>query len=603
MIRSGTNHEIEFNSLDQHDKSSAERSARAPSVTRRLVRLHVAPHLPQIAIAVLAMIVAAIATAANAWLMEPVLDRVFMQRDRTMLWLIPIAVVVAALAKSVATYLQAAIMSRVGQRIIADIQLRLFAHLMRADLQFFHDHPAGKLIARFTNDVTMLRGAVAQATTGMIKDSFTAIFLVALMFYQDWRLAAVAFVVFPLALIPARKLGRRMRKASTGSQERTGELAMLLDETFQGARHVKAYGMEKVETDRARDAIERLYALAVKIGLTRAASHPIMEALASFAIAAVILYGGHRVIAGETTPGAFFSFVTALLLAYQPVRSLANLHVVVNEGIAAAARVFALLDLEPAIQDRPDARAMPRARGAVRFENVRFAYPGSIDVLADFDLDVAPGTSVALVGASGAGKSTVLNLIPRFYDVAQGRVTIDGVDVRDATLVSLRASIAIVSQETSLFHDTIRANIAYGKPDATSEEIARAAELAGAASFIAELQQGYDTIVGERGAKLSGGQRQRIAIARAILKDAPILLLDEATSALDNESERQVQSALAMLARNRTTFVVAHRLSTIAEADLICVIEAGRIVERGRHDELLARGGAYARLHAAQARG
>jgi len=568
---------------------------------RRLLREHVRPHLPELVVAVGAMIVAALATAANAWLMEPVLDKVFLERRADLLWIIPGAVVCAALVKSAATYGQSIIMSRYGQRVIAELQAALFARLMAADLQFFHDNPSGTLIARFTNDVQMLRGAITQATTGLIKDAITALCLIGVLFWQDWRLALVTFFVFPLALIPARYLGRRMRRVSTGMQESTGEFAALLDETFQGARQVKAYGTEGLEAARANRAIERLRVLATKAAATRAASHPITEGLSSLAIAAVILYGGHQVISGATTPGSFFSFITALLLAYQPIRSLASLNVTLQEGLSAAVRVFAMLDMEPAIRDRPGAVALPRPRGEIVFDAVRFGYPDGVPVFDGLDLRVAPGSTVAFVGPSGGGKSTLLNLIPRFFDVDAGRVAIDGVDVRDATLVSLRAAIALVSQDTALFHDTIRANIAYGRPDATDAEIARAAAVAGAASFVAELPQGYDTVVGARGAKLSGGQRQRIAIARAVLKDAPILLLDEATSALDAETERQVQAALAELKRDRTTLVVAHRLSTIVDADMICVVDRGRIVEQGRHGELLARDGLYARLYAAQA--
>jgi subfamily B ATP-binding cassette protein MsbA len=568
---------------------------------RRLLREHVRPHLPELVVAVGAMIVAALATAANAWLMEPVLDKVFLERRADLLWIIPGAVVCAALVKSAATYGQSIIMSRYGQRVIAELQAALFARLMAADLQFFHDNPSGTLIARFTNDVQMLRGAITQATTGLIKDAITALCLIGVLFWQDWRLALVTFFVFPLALIPARYLGRRMRRVSTGMQESTGEFAALLDETFQGARQVKAYGTEGLEIVRAGRSIERLRVLATKAAATRAASHPITEGLSSLAIAAVILYGGHQVISGATTPGSFFSFITALLLAYQPIRSLASLNVTLQEGLSAAVRVFAMLDMEPAIRDRPGAVALPRPRGEIVFDAVRFGYPDGVPVFDGLDLRVAPGSTVAFVGPSGGGKSTLLNLIPRFFDVDAGRVAIDGVDVRDATLVSLRAAIALVSQDTALFHDTIRANIAYGRPDATDAEIARAAAVAGAASFVAELPQGYDTVVGARGAKLSGGQRQRIAIARAVLKDAPILLLDEATSALDAETERQVQAALAELKRDRTTLVVAHRLSTIVDADMICVVDRGRIVEQGRHGGLLARDGLYARLYAAQA--
>ncbi len=573
----------------------------------RLIADHVRPHIGRLAAATACMAFAAAATAASAWLMEPVLDDVFVRQDRTMLYVVPILVVAAALVKGGGTYGQAVLLNHVGQRVVADLQVRLFGHLMRADLQFFHDNPTGRLISRFTNDVNLLRHAVTQSLTGIAKDLLTIVFLVALMFHQNWRMALVATVAFPLAIYPILRIGRRMRKVSVNTQTEMGNLSTLLDETFQGARHVKAYGMEDYETGRARSVVDNLFRLVVKAARTRSAAHPIMETLGSIAVALVILYGGSQVIAGNTTPGTFFSFITALLLAYQPIKGVASLNATLQEGLAAAERVFALLDLEPEIRDRPGARALPPGPGEIRFETVRFAYrPARGETPARAALDgvslIAPcGRTVALVGPSGSGKSTVINLVPRFYDVDAGRVVIDGIDVRDVTLASLRARIAIVSQEVSLFHDTIRANIAYGKPGAGEAEIERAATLAGAAEFIAALPERYDTIVGERGIKLSGGQRQRIAIARALIKDAPILLLDEATSALDSESERQVQSALAMLMQGRTTVVVAHRLSTIIDADIIYVVEDGRVVEQGRHAELIARGGAYARLHALQA--
>jgi subfamily B ATP-binding cassette protein MsbA len=566
----------------------------------RLVRQHVRPHWGRIALAVVAMCLAAAATAANAWLMEPVLDQVFVQRDRAMLFLIPLAVVAAALVKGGAAYAQAVLLNHVGQRIIADLQVRLFAHLMRADLQFFHDNPTGQLISRVTNDVNLMRGAVTRALTGIAKDALTVVFLVALMFYQDWRLALIAFLAFPVAIWPIVRIGKRMRKVSVNTQVEMGNLATVLDETFQGARHVKAYGMEDYETGRAAGIVETLFRLVLKATRTRSAAHPIMETLGSIAVALVILYGGSQVIAGSTTPGTFFSFITALLLAYQPVKSLANLNATLQEGLAAAARVFALIDRDPAVKDRPDAKPLEITRGEIVFEDVHFSYAPGKAALDGLSLAVPGGRTVALVGPSGAGKTSVLNLIPRFYDVERGRVTIDGVDVRGATLASLRAAIGIVSQEVSLFHDTVRANIAYGRPLASDAEIARAASLAGAAEFIATLPQGYETIVGERGVKLSGGQRQRIAIARALLKNAPILLLDEATSSLDTESERQVQGALATLTKGRTTLIVAHRLSTVVDADLIYVVEDGRVTEQGRHGDLIARGGTYARLYAAQ---
>jgi subfamily B ATP-binding cassette protein MsbA len=379
-----------------------------------------------------------------------------------------------------------------------------------------------------------------------------------------------------------------------------GQLTTLLSQTFQGARHVKAYGMEEYEERRAGRLIERIFALVDRANRTRSQATPMMEALGGAAIAVVILYGGQQVISGARTPGAFFSFITALLLAYQPVKALAILNANLQEGLAAAQRVFQVLDIEPAIHDRPGARPLRIETGEVRFEQVRFGYrPGAV-ALDGISLTVPGGGTVALVGPSGAGKSTMLNLIPRFYEVDQGALSIDGQDVRAVTLASLRGAIALVAQEVSLFDDTVRANIAYGRFGASEEEIEAAATAAGADRFIRELPQGYDTLVGEHGVLLSGGQRQRLAIARAMLKDAPILLLDEATSALDSESERQVQAALRSLMRGRTTIVIAHRLSTVIGADLICVLDRGHIVESGRHAQLLARNGLYARLYETQ---
>ena len=570
------------------------------TLVRRLVVGYVRPHLGAILLGVVAMGLAAGATAVNAWLMQPVLDDIFVRRNATLLYLVPLAVVAAALVKGAGTYGQAMLMTRVGQRMLADLQRELFAHLMRADLAFFHETPTGGLISRFTNDVGLIRGAVTQSLAGIAKDLLTLVFLVALMFYQDWEMAIVAFVAFPLAVFPILRIGRRLRKVSTSTQAEVGALAGLLEETFQGARHVKAYGMEDYETRRATTIIENLYGLVMKATRTRSASHPIMETLGSVAVALVIFYGGSRVVSGSTTPGVFFSFITALLLAYQPVKNLANLNANLQEGLAAAARVFALLDVEPRIKDRSGAVPLPAGSGEIRFEDVHFSYGPDKAALSGVSLVVPAGRTVALVGPSGGGKTTMVNLIPRFYDVDRGRVSVSGTDVREVTLASLRSQIAIVSQEVSLFHDTVRANIAYGRPDASDAEIRRAAALAGAAEFIEALPQGYDTLVGERGTKLSGGQRQRVSIARALLKDAPILLLDEATSSLDNESERAVQTALATLMQGRTTVVVAHRLSTIADADIIYVVENGRIVEHGRHAELIARGRTYARLYALQ---
>jgi subfamily B ATP-binding cassette protein MsbA len=391
-----------------------------------------------------------------------------------------------------------------------------------------------------------------------------------------------------------------MRRVTANTQAEIGQLTTLLSQTFQGARLVKAYGMEDYEERRAAGLFERVFALIDRATRTRSRASPMMETLGGAAIAIVILYGGHQVIAGARTPGAFFSFVTALLLAYQPLKSLANLNASLQEGLAAAHRIFQVIDIEPTIRDLPGARPLRVEGCEIVFDQVRFGYsPGAV-ALDGVSLRVPAGRTVALVGASGAGKSTILNLIPRFFEVEEGGIAIDGQDIRAVSLASLRGAIAIVTQEVTLFDDTLRANIAYGRFGAPMTDIEAAARAAGIDGFIRELPAGYDTQVGEHGVRLSGGQRQRIAIARAMLKDAPILLLDEATSALDSESERQVQTALRTLIRGRTTLVIAHRLSTVQGADLIHVVDRGRIVESGRHADLLACNGLYARLYALQ---
>lgn len=571
-----------------------------PALVARLLRESIRPYLWWIVSALICMGLVASTTGAVAWLLGPVVDRVFVDKNQAMLWPLGGTVVIVYLIKGMANYGQTTLMSYVGQRIIADTQCRLYDHLSRMELAFFQRHPSGTLISRFTTDINMMRAAVSNALTAFGKDTLTLIILIGVMFFRDWQLAAVSFFIFPIAVLPIVRLGRRIRKVTVNTQEEMGLFTTLLGQTFQGARVVKAYGMEGYEQKRVRGLTENIFQLVFRAARVRALASPIMETLGGLATAVVIVYGGFRVIDGATTSGAFVSFLGALLLAYEPMKRLANLNASLQEGLAGAQRLFVLMDQDPEIVDRADAKALPVTGGAIQFDGVNFAYRADRPALDDISFAVPAGQMVALVGASGAGKSTIMNLIPRFYDVDGGRISIDGVDIRETTLASLRGALALVSQDITLFDDTVRANIAYGRADASENEIIAAATAAAAHEFITDLPEGYDTYVGEQGTKLSGGQRQRLAIARAMLKDAPILLLDEATSALDTESERQVQAALQELTKNRTSLVIAHRLSTVINADLIHVIDGGRLVESGTHTALLAEKGVYARLHAMQ---
>ncbi|MBI1214594.1 MAG: ATP-binding cassette domain-containing protein [Alphaproteobacteria bacterium] len=563
----------------------------------RMFKTYVRPRLKTIAFAMVLMMISAAMTGIMAKLMEPVIDKVFADKDAAMLWPVALGVLAVFTLRGAANYGQNVLMNMLGQRIVSDMQQDLFAHLVYADLAFLQKEYSGQLISRFLSDINTIRMAAVQSLTGIGKNLFTVVFLIIVMFMQDWKLAASSLFVFPAAAWSVSLLGKKLRKVSASTQVSMGDFSSALGQAFQGARHIKSYGMEEHEKLRVFSYINRVCKLMNRSYRFSAIATPVGEVLSGVAIVTIIVYGGHEVITGGSTAGKLFSFITAFLLAFEPMKRLAQLNNSMQMGLAGMERLFSLLDMKPEITDKPGAKDLALKDSTVRFDDVVFAYPDGTLALNGLSFTAPTGKTVALVGESGAGKSTILNLIPRFYDVSEGAVLVDGQDVRDVTMRSLRANMALVSQEVAIFTDTLRENIAYGRPDATEEEIIAAAKLAAAHDFIMEQPQGYDTRVGEQGVKLSGGQRQRISIARAMLRNAPILLLDEATSALDANSERLVQSAIDRLQKGRTTIVVAHRLSTIMDADIIYVMSQGRVVESGSHDALLKSGGAYARLY------
>ncbi|MBI4800646.1 MAG: lipid A export permease/ATP-binding protein MsbA [Desulfarculus sp.] len=566
---------------------------------RRLLA-KVRPYWQRLFWAMILMVIVAAASSAMAYMVKPVMDDIFVAKDQAMLFMVPLAVIGLYGVKGVCSYGQTYLMQFVGQRIITQFRIDLYAHLQKLSLSYYDRVPTGELMSRITNDVNNIQGAVSSVVTGVLKDLFTIFGLIFVILYRDWFLGMFAVGVFPICMIPLVKFGRKLRKISHRSQETMADVSVLLHETISGARIVKGFCREDHEISRFSAEAERLFRLRMKDVSTRAISSPLMEFLGGLGIAGIIFYGGWQVINGLSTPGTFFSFLAALIMLYEPVKRLSGLNNEIQNGLASASRVYEILDTPPQIVDKPQAVELDPLGRAIEFRDVSFAYrPGEM-VLKHINLNVPAGQLLALVGTSGGGKTTLVNLLPRFYEVNEGAVLIDGVDIRDCTIHSLRSQIAVVTQQTILFNDTVRNNIAYGRPEASQEEIIEAARAAYALDFIERLPQGFDTVIGEGGVLLSGGERQRLSIARAILADRPILILDEATSSLDTESELYVQKALENLMRGRTTLVIAHRLSTIQRADRILVMSEGGIVEEGRHEDLLALGGVYSRLHRMQ---
>ena len=565
---------------------------------RRLFRL-VVPHWRRLAVAMTCMLGVAACTAASAYLVKPVLDDIFINKKAGMLKVLPLVVLLLFLVKGLCEWGHVYFMSYVGQRVVSQVRQQLYDHLQILSLSFFDRTPTGVLMSRITNDVNLLQAAVSSAITGMLKDCVSVVGLIGVVFYRDWELAVVAMVVLPFAFLPIVKFGRMLRRISTKSQQSMGDISVILHETISGNRIVKAFAMEEYEKARFSRENMRYFQYYMKSVSVRALSSPVMEFLGGLGVVFIIWYGGSSVIRGVSTPGNFFSFLAALLLLYEPIKRLNTMNNTIQQGVAAAQRVYDILDTPREIRDRPDAVHLPPVNRALELRHVQFSYGGE-PVLKDINLKVTAGEVVAIVGASGAGKTTMVNLIPRFYDVTGGAVLIDEMDIRHVTLASLRTQVGVVTQQSILFNDTVRSNIAYGDISKSEDDIVAAAKAANAYEFITKMPKGFDTVVGEQGVRISGGERQRLCIARALIKNAPILILDEATSSLDSEAELEVQRALDALMAGRTTLVIAHRLSTVKNADHIVVLADGRIVEEGRHAELLKANGEYRRLYELQ---
>ena len=565
---------------------------------RRLWQEHLRRHRGRVLV-----VLALTAVMAGLTALYPVvIDRAFSMfaaRDRRILYQVPALVVVITTLKAGTTYGQTVLTQNLVLRVIRELQARMFAHLTTADLARLEREAPAQLAARFTTDAAIIREALTRAVGG-IANAITVVGLIASMLWLDWVLSLIAAALYPLAALPIQRIGKRIRRASGGMQERMGETATLLTESFTQARTVRAYRLEAIETQRANAAFGQLSRALMRMTRTRSGVDPMLEVLGGAAVAAVMGFAGWRAAMGTSSVGNFTGFVAALLIASQPLRALGSLNAAVQEGLAGLGRVFSVVDEPPGIAERRDAVPLPPGRGRVVFENVRFRYPDGREGLRGLSFTAEPGLTVALVGASGAGKSTALALIPRLHDVTSGRITVDGADLRDVTLDSLRDAIAYVGQDTLLFDTSVGANIAMGRPGADMAAVEAAADAA-AAGFIGSLPGGFDMPVGPGGGRLSGGQRQRVALARALLRDPRILLLDEATSALDAESEAAVQEALGRLRAGRTTVVVAHRLSTVRDADLVVALSDGVVAEQGTHAELMSKDGLYARLVRTQA--
>jgi len=567
----------------------------------RLFKFYVKEHLSKIILALILSFGVAAGTAGIAWLLDPAVKKIFIEQDQTMMLLIPGAIVLAFMTKGLSLYFSRLILIKVSQEVCRKLSVHMTSSVLKSDTHTLESKHSGQYISHFLYDVGVIASMVGTGILNLMKDTLTLIVLVSLMYYQNWKLASFALIMMPIAAILAKSLGKRLGKVTTESAEISGKLSSFLSEMIKGSRMIKIYQQEKFESGRSNKILENYMQKQIKIASVIIRATPIMEILTGIMIAGFIYYTGIMVSAGEIEISSFFSFLTAMMLAYQPIRSLATINMLFYQGGAAAERVFSVIDTKVNIKEIANAPNLKIDKGNIKFKNISFIYPKTTDsAIKDINIEIDGGSTAALVGHSGAGKSTIINLLPRFYDPQIGEVYIDGQNLRNVSLFSLRQNISLVSQDIILFDDTIHANIAYANLNASDEQIKKACDYAAAKDFIESMPQSYQTIIGENGVRLSGGQKQRISIARAILKASPIILLDEATSSLDADSEEKVQNAIINLTKNKTTLVIAHRLSTIIRADKIIVLKQGKIVETGNHNQLLKDSTIYKNLYSKQ---
>ena len=566
-------------------------------ITLRIFKTQIRKYFKDILIIFLFVILTASMTALTAWLLDPAIKKIFIEKDKTMLVIIPIAIVLTFLLKSLGIFIVRMTTIKVAFNVLKNIQVLMTSKILVSDLSHFIEKHSGKFISNFANDTRILLGTIMAFSLSLIKESFTLIALVGLMFYQDWQLSIVAITMIPVAAFASKKIGKKMQKAASENLDAFGNFTKFLSEILKGTSIIQIYQREKEELKKFSEIIDDKLKKEKKVEQTRHRAGPVMETINAFAIAFVILFAGYRSIQGEMEIGQFVSFLSALMLAYQPVKALAGINLTIQEGLTAAKRIYDLIDQANQVVQDDTLKNLRILKGEIKFGNVNFIYPDGTEALKNLSLNIDGKTSAALVGLSGGGKSTILNLIPRFYNLTDGEILIDGQNINEVQLNSLRKNISLVSQDIVLFDDTVKANIGYGNIMATDEEIIEAAKKAAAHEFISNLSEGYETVIGEAGVKLSGGQKQRLSIARAILKNSSIILLDEATSALDTESETQVQNAIQNLIKDKTTLIIAHRLATIKNVNKILVIDQGKVAEEGTHAELINNSIIYKKLY------